>query len=97
MKLRMIAFLSATALAVGLGGARAGGQSAADTVEAHVMATDVAISNHAIDDGSKTKLPALAKRKAGDPHPYVIGNVAVQRYLTVVAECTKAALTALNR
>jgi metallo-beta-lactamase class B len=58
---------------------------------------DVAISNHTIYDGSKTKLPALAKRRAGDPHPYVIGNVAVQNYLTVVAECAKAALTALNR
>jgi metallo-beta-lactamase class B len=58
---------------------------------------DVAISNHTIYDGSKTKLPALAKRKAGNPHPDVIGNVAVQHYLTVVAECAKAAQTALDR
>ena len=58
---------------------------------------DVAISNHTIYDGSKMKLPALAKRKAGDQHPYVIGNRAVQNYLTVAGEYAKAALTALNQ
>jgi metallo-beta-lactamase class B len=54
---------------------------------------DVLISNHTIFDGSKTKLPALAQRKPGDPHPYVIGKDAVQRYLTVVDECAQAGLT----
>jgi metallo-beta-lactamase class B len=53
---------------------------------------DVLISNHTIFDGSKTKLPALALRKPGDPHPYVIGTNAVQRYLTVVDECAQAGL-----
>jgi metallo-beta-lactamase class B len=53
---------------------------------------DVLISNHTIFDGSKTKLPALAQRKPGDPHPYVIGKEAVQRYLTVVDECAQAGL-----
>ena len=47
---------------------------------------DVLISNHTIFDGSKTKLPALERRKPGDPHPYVIGTDGVQRYLTVVDE-----------
>jgi metallo-beta-lactamase class B len=51
---------------------------------------DVLISNHTIFDGSKTKLPALEKRKPGDPHPYVIGKEGVQRYLTVVDECALA-------
>src|SRR5262245_2500973 len=53
---------------------------------------DVLISNHTIFDGSKTKLPALEKRKPGDPHPYVIGKDAVQRYLTVVDECAQAGI-----
>jgi metallo-beta-lactamase class B len=52
---------------------------------------DVIISNHSNVDGSQTKLPALAKRKPGDSHPYVIGNDAVKRYLTVADECAQAA------
>jgi metallo-beta-lactamase class B len=52
----------------------------------------VLISNHTIYDGSKTKLPAVEKRKTGDPHPYVIGADSVQRYLTTVEECAKAGL-----
>src|SRR3990172_5608754 len=32
---------------------------------------DVLIANHTNFDGSKTKLPRLAKRQAGAPHPYV--------------------------
>ena len=55
---------------------------------------DVLISNHTNYDGSKIKQPALATRKPGDPHPYVIGNDAVKRYLTVASECAKAALAA---
>jgi metallo-beta-lactamase class B len=57
---------------------------------------DVLIANHTNLDGSKAKLPALAKRKPGDPHPYVIGNGSVQRYLTVANECAKAGLLRLN-
>jgi metallo-beta-lactamase class B len=53
---------------------------------------DVLISNHTNFDGSKTKLPALAARKAGDPHPYVIGNDAVKRFLVMVDECAQAGL-----
>jgi metallo-beta-lactamase class B len=53
---------------------------------------DVIISNHTIFDGSKTKLPALERRKPGDPHPYVIGAEGVQRYLTVAEECAQAGL-----
>ena len=51
---------------------------------------DAVISNHTIYDESKTKIPALAKRKAGDANPYVIGRDAVQRYLTVAEECARA-------
>jgi metallo-beta-lactamase class B len=53
---------------------------------------DVMLSNHTAYDGSKTKLPAVRARKAGDKHPYVIGTDAVRRYLTVVGECARAAV-----
>jgi metallo-beta-lactamase class B len=53
---------------------------------------DVMLSNHTVYDGSKTKLPAVAARRPGQPHPYVIGNDAVQRYLTTVGECAQAAV-----
>lgn len=52
---------------------------------------DVILSNHTAFDGSKTKLPALAARRAGEPHPYVVGPASVARYLTVAEECAKAA------
>jgi metallo-beta-lactamase class B len=51
---------------------------------------DVLLSNHTIFDGSKTKLPALATRKAGEPHPYVVGTESVLRYLKVAEECATA-------
>jgi len=35
-------------------------------------------------------------RKADDPHPYVIGNDAVQRYITVARECARANLLRLK-
>ena len=57
---------------------------------------DVLISNHTIFDGSKTKIPALAQRKPGDPHPYVIGTDAVKGYLTVAGECAQAVLAAMK-
>jgi len=53
---------------------------------------DVLLSNHTNTDASKTKLPALLKRSPGDPHPYVIGNESVQRFLTVAEECANAGL-----
>ena len=56
---------------------------------------DALISNHTIYDGTKTKVPALAQRKPGDPHPLVIGASGVQRYLTVASECAHAAQAAL--
>jgi metallo-beta-lactamase class B len=56
---------------------------------------DGVVANHTNFDGTKQKVPALAKRAAGAPHPYVIGTAAVQRYLTVAEECAKAALLEL--
>jgi metallo-beta-lactamase class B len=57
---------------------------------------DVLIGNHTNYDASTMKLPLVATRKPGDPHPYVIGNEGVQRYLTVQAECAKAGMARLN-
>lgn len=51
---------------------------------------DVLLSNHPNYDGSKLKLPALARRKAGEAHPYVVGSESVSRFLTVAEECAKA-------
>ena len=53
---------------------------------------DVLIANHTNFDGSKTKIPALASRRPGAPHPYVVGAEAVGRYLTVAEECARAGL-----
>ena len=57
---------------------------------------DVLLSNHPNYDGSNRKLPALAARKAADPHPYVVGNDSVKRYLTVAEECARAGLLRVN-
>ena len=56
---------------------------------------DVILSNHTVYDGSKTKLPAVQARQAGQPHPYVVGPQVVQRYLTTVGECAQAAVAGL--
>src|SRR2546423_4381406 len=57
---------------------------------------DVLFANHPNQDGAKAKLAALARRKAGEPNPYVIGNDSVARYLTMVGECAKAGLARLG-
>jgi metallo-beta-lactamase class B len=57
---------------------------------------DVVLSNHTRYDGSKTKLPAVTARKAGELHPYVVGNASVRRYLDVVNECAQAAEAGLK-
>jgi metallo-beta-lactamase class B len=51
---------------------------------------DAVISNHSDYDGSKHKLPAVAARRPGAPHPYIIGADAVKRYMKVAEECAKA-------
>lgn len=56
---------------------------------------DAIISNHTTYDGSKVKQPLLAKRKAGDPNPYVVGTESVLRYLKVAQECATAGLMRL--
>jgi metallo-beta-lactamase class B len=53
---------------------------------------DVEIQNHPLYDGFSPKLEQLARRKPGDAHPFVVGSSAYQRFLTVMAECTRAEL-----
>jgi metallo-beta-lactamase class B len=57
---------------------------------------DVLIANHPNQDGAKMKLAALAKRRPGDAHPFVIGNDSVKRYVTMVGECARAGLLRLS-
>jgi metallo-beta-lactamase class B len=57
---------------------------------------DGIISNHTNYDGSKIKQPALGTRKAGERHPYIVGNDSVRRYLKVAEECATAGLLGLN-
>jgi metallo-beta-lactamase class B len=63
---------------------------------ANAAGADVLLSNHTDYDGTKEKLPALSSRRAGAPHPYVVGNESVRRYLTVANECAQAALASVQ-
>jgi len=51
---------------------------------------DVLLSNHVAYDAAIAKMAALKGRKPGDPNPYVIGQDAVQRFLTILGECALA-------
>ena len=57
---------------------------------------DVVFSNHTTFDGGMTKLPLMAARKPGAPHPYVVGVDATKRYLTVAHECAEAAVAGVR-
>jgi len=76
---------------------RAYAESAAKFREiATTAGADVVLSNHTDYDGTKQKLPALAARRPGAPHAYVVGNDSVRRYLTVANECAQAALAGVQ-
>jgi metallo-beta-lactamase class B len=51
---------------------------------------DIFLSNHVNFDAAVPKMAALKTRKAGDPNPFVVGQDAVQRFLTVLGECALA-------
>jgi metallo-beta-lactamase class B len=51
---------------------------------------DVVVSNHPKNDESLGKMQALAKRVAGQPHPFVSGPGAVAQRNTVLSECARA-------
>jgi metallo-beta-lactamase class B len=60
--------------------------------EARRLGVDVEIQNHPLYDGFEAKLERLAARRSGDPHPFVVGADAYQRFLTVMSECANAQL-----
>jgi metallo-beta-lactamase class B len=57
---------------------------------------DILLSNHTRLDESLKKFEALAKRKPGDPHPFVVGQDSVLRYVKVAEECARAQLLKLK-
>jgi metallo-beta-lactamase class B len=57
---------------------------------------DILLSNHTIFDGSLAKFSALAARKPGDPHPFVVGRDSVLRYVKVAEECARGQLLELK-
>lgn len=67
----------------------------ADTTEKYhdILKTenvDIFLSNHVTFDAAVAKMEALKERKPGDPNPFVVGQDAVQRFLTVLGECALA-------
>ena len=53
---------------------------------------DVLASNHPYLDTTNNALPLLGWREEGDPHPFVIGEDAVQRYYEILDLCVSAEL-----
>jgi metallo-beta-lactamase class B len=51
---------------------------------------DIFLSNHTSYDAAVPKMAALKDRKPGEPNPFVVGQDAVQRFLTVLGECALA-------
>ncbi len=57
---------------------------------------DVIIGNHTEYNDALNRLARTKARKAGEPHPWVVGKGEVQTYLTVVEECAKSWLAIDN-
>jgi metallo-beta-lactamase class B len=54
------------------------------------MGVDVEIQNHPIFDNTPARLAALAARRPGEPHPFVMGADGYQRFWGIVSECMQA-------
>ena len=48
---------------------------------------DVELQNHPIFDGMDVKLAALKARRAGQPHPFVVGRDGYQQFLSTMIGC----------
>ena len=53
---------------------------------------DVPLSNHVVADGTLLKLPLLAARRAGEPHPFVRGNAQFRAWAGVLKSCAEGFL-----
>jgi metallo-beta-lactamase class B len=56
------------------------------------MGVDVEVQNHPLFDDTPARLAALAARRPGEAHPFVMGTDTYLRFWKVVAECTQADL-----
>ena len=56
------------------------------------MNVEVEIQNHPMYDGFGAKLQRLARRKPGEPHPFVVGREGYRRFLDVMTGCTDVQL-----
>ena len=55
------------------------------------MNARIIMSNHSEFDNAVTKIKTLAARLPGEPHPFDLGQDAVQRYFKVADECAQVA------
>ena len=67
--------------------------AACDREAAHMAATrqakvDVLLQNHMLMDPIQPKLDALARRRAGETNPFVVGRDGHQTFLGVMEGCT---------
>ena len=60
------------------------------------VGADVIIGNHTEYNDALVRFQRTKARKAGEPHPWVVGKSEVQTYLTVVEECAKSWLAIGN-
>jgi uncharacterized protein (TIGR02246 family) len=56
------------------------------------MKVDVEIQNHPMYDGFVAKLERLKQRKQGEANPFAVGAESYQRFVAVMAGCTRAQL-----
>ncbi|HUK36434.1 MAG TPA: MBL fold metallo-hydrolase [Vicinamibacterales bacterium] len=54
------------------------------------MNVDVEVQNHALFDLTPDRVAALASRKAGAPHPFVMGTDRYVKFWSIVSECMQA-------
>jgi metallo-beta-lactamase class B len=57
---------------------------------ARTMGVDVELQNHPIFDNTPARLAALAARRPGEPHPFVMGADRYQSFWGIVSECMQA-------
>src|ERR1051326_5293874 len=89
-------------LAMEWGGTALGGGTSKEMLESYIAnakrlkdisdgaGADVIIGNHTEYNDALNRLERTKARKAGEPHPWIVGKVEVEKYLTVVEECAKA-------